>query len=248
MQTPTFRSRTVPEVLDAGFQMIRATYGQLALIALVITSPALVLQMLAGKDAVGGLATLLQGFLANYVVAAAVVLVSEAYLGRSIGTGEVLRRVASRFGSIWGAGFIRGFLLGFGLLLLVIPGIIALIVTFAMPMAVMVEGASSSDSFERSRALARENWGRIALTLGLTVVLQYVAVIGAGMMLGLLLGDTTTANVLVQVVATLMTPFPAVVGTVLYYDLRIRKEAFDIQMLVDAMGPGPVQETPAVAF
>jgi len=239
MEAPTFRARSVPEVLDAGFQMIRAKYGQLALLSLMIASPALVLRIFIGYGPGAQFVGLVQGFLANYVIAAAVVVVSEAYLGRSVEVGEVLERVGSRFGSIWGAAFIRGFLLILGLLLLVVPGIIAMIVTFAMPIVVMVEGVSSSDAFERSKDLAKDNWGRIALTLVLSVILQYLAVFGSGFVLGAVFGPTMTTVVLVQVIAVLLAPFPAVIGTVLYYDLRIRKEGFDIQMLMEAMHPTP---------
>ena len=228
--------------------MVRARYGQLALISLIIASPALVLRVFLAGGQGEGFATLVQGVLTNYVIAAAVVVVSEAYLGRTVEVGEVLERVGSRFGSIWGAAFIRGFFLLFGLLLLVIPGIIAMIVTFAMPIVVMVEGTSASDSFERSRNLARQNWGRIAMTLGVAVVLQYLAMFGSGFVLGAVFGATTTTQVLAQVVAVLMAPFPAVVGTVLYYDLRIRKEAFDIQMLMESMGGETTQRRRRFAF
>ncbi|HET7229068.1 MAG TPA: hypothetical protein VFJ16_03665 [Longimicrobium sp.] len=237
MEAPAFRSRTVPEVLDAGFQMIRGNYGQLAVLALVLASPALVLQFfLAGTEA-QRVVDLVQGLMGNYVTAATVVVVSEAYLGRSIETGDVLRRVGERFGSIWSAAWIRGFLLIFGLLLLVIPGIIAMIVTFAMPIVVMLEGASASESFDRSRALSKQNWGRIAFTLGLTVLMQYLGLFGGGVVLTVLFGPSVTSLMLVQVLVALLAPFPAVVGTVLYYDLRIRKEGFDIQMLMEAMEP-----------
>ncbi|HEX9937132.1 MAG TPA: hypothetical protein VGB15_08410 [Longimicrobium sp.] len=248
METPAFRSRPPSELLDAAFQMIRARYEQLALLALIITSPVMVLQVMVTSAQGQRWVTMLDGLLTNYVIAAAVVVVSEAYLGRTVEVGEVLKRVASRFGSIWGAAFIRGFFLILGLLLLVIPGIIAMIVTFAMPIAVMVEGASASESFERSRALAKENWGRIAVTLGLAVLLQFVAIFGAGFAVGAVLGPSIWTNLLVQVVATLLAPFPAVVGTLLYYDLRIRKEGFDIQMLMEQMGDGAGRRRYKFAF
>jgi len=76
----------------------------------------------------------------------------------------VLRAVFSRFGSVWGAALMKNLLVGFGLLLLVVPGVIAFIVTFAMVPAVLIEGASTSEAFDRSRALARGQWGRILAT------------------------------------------------------------------------------------
>jgi hypothetical protein len=131
MQAPAFRARSVPELLDAAFQVLRARYPQLLTAALVISLPAFVLDLVvpAEGDAV---VTLLHNFLLVYAGAAAVVIVSDAYLGQERSLGQVLRAVFSRFGSIWGVGLMKNLLIGFDLLLLVVPGVIGFIVTFAM--------------------------------------------------------------------------------------------------------------------
>lgn len=233
MEMPRFRARTVPELLDASFQVVRATFWELCLVSLAITWPALALQLVIDEQ-YAVFAVVLQNVLTNYATAAAVLIVSDAYLGREVSIGSALRRTFARFGSIFGAAWLRGFCIGIGLLLCVVPGIIAMIVTFAMPMAVVLEGASASESFDRSRALAKEQWGRIVGTYVLTYLLAFLAAIGVGI-LAALAGGEVAGQVADLLVGALLAPFVAVVGTLLYYDLRIRKEGFDIEMLVTAV-------------
>lgn len=252
MQAPIFRARAVPELLDAAFQVLRARYVQLAAATLVITFPALVIALAVPPEA-AAVATLAQSFLLMYAAAAAVIIVSDAYLGRERSLGQVLRAVFSRFGSIWGAAFMKNIMIGFGLLLLVVPGVIAFIVTFAMVPAVLIEGASASESFDRSRALARGHWGRILAAQLLAFALMYLAYFGAlfgvGILLGLMGGVSEgAAEFLGQAFMAAVYPLPATMTVLLYYDLRIRKEAFDVQMLIEAVPaaePAPAAPVPA---
>jgi hypothetical protein len=56
----------------------------------------------------------------------------------------------------------------------------------------------------------------------------------------------TTATVLASVIAT---PLSAAFVTVLYFDLRVRKEAFDLQLLADQIGVEPGEgASPAARF
>jgi len=240
MEIPRFRARTVPELLDAAFQVVRATFWDLVLVTLIITGPALVLQLVISEEWMPA-ATWLQNMLENYVTAAAVLIVSDAYLGREVSIGSALRRTFSRFGSIFGAAFVRGILVVLGFLACVVPAFIAMIVTFAMPMAVVLEGASAMQAYERSKTLARDQWGRIVITYVLTFVLALVAAIGLGVVTELV-GGEGIGRLVELLSGVLLAPFVAVVGTMLYYDLRIRKEGFDIEMLVaevDALEPPP---------
>jgi hypothetical protein len=252
MQVPAFRARSVPELLDAAFQVMRARYPRLLVAALVICSPAFVLDLLVPAEA-GKLTDAAHSLLLAYASAAAVVIVSDAYLGQERGLGDVLRAVLSRFGSIWGVGFMKNILVGFGLLLLVVPGILAFIVTFAMVPAVMLEGASTSQSFERSRALARGNKGRIFLTMVLSFTLMLFAYLGTLLAVGFLAGlaggiSEFGITLLSQVALTAAYPFIATVSVLLYYDARIRNEAFDIEMLMaDAQGLGPAEAEVSLA-
>jgi hypothetical protein len=230
-------------LLDAAFQMVRARFMELILVTLVIIFPALVLHLVLPPEwaAVG---TLFQSVLQNYATAAAVLIVADAYLGRGSDVKSVLRRTLDRFGSIFGAAFVQGFLIVLGVLLCIVPGIIAAIVTFAMPMAVVIEGASAMEAYERSNALARDQWGRIAGAYLLAFLLAFLASGGIGFA-ATLLGGSELGTVAEMLATVVFTPFTAVVGTLLYYDIRIRKEAFDLEMLLGAVD-GPAAPAPAM--
>jgi hypothetical protein len=130
-----------------------------------------------------------------------------------------------------------------GLVLLVVPGVIAYIVTFAMVPPVLIEGApTTGHAFDRSRALARGQWGRILATQALGLLLMYMAYFGMITLVNLASGlvggiGATAATLLPQLFLTALYPLPATITALLYYDVRIRNEAFDIQMLM-AEAPG----------
>jgi hypothetical protein len=244
MEIPRFRARTVPELLDAAFQVVRVTFWELILVTLIITGPALALQLILPEQWVP-LAAWFENVLENYVTAAAVLIVSDAYLGREVSIGSALTRTFTRFGSIFGAAFIRGFLIVLGFLACVVPAFIAMIVTFAMPMAVVLEGASAGGAYERSKTLARDQWGRIVITYVLAFVLALVAAIGLGVVTELAGAGDGVGRLVELLSGVLFAPFVAVVGTLLYYDLRIRKEGFDIQMLATELDTLVPAESPA---
>lgn len=229
-----FRARTVPELLDASFQVMRATFWELCLVTLVITWPAMVLQLLL-PEAWIPFAEGLDMVLGSYSTAATVLIVSDVYLGRGVDITAAMRRTLARFGAILGAALVRFLLVGLGLLACVVPGIIAMVVTFAMPIVVVLERCTAMEAFARSRALARDQWGRIVGAYVLTYVLALLMSLGAAAVLTLL-GGGTYARLVKILIGVIFHPFVAVVGTLLYYDLRIRKEGFDIEMLVTAVG------------
>ena len=241
MQAPAFRARSVPELLDAAFQVLRARYPQILTAALVTCLPAFVLGLVIPPEA-RVVATLAHSFLLAFAMGATVVIVSDAYLGQDRSLAEVLRAVFSRFGSILGVAVTRHLQVSLGLVLLVVPGVIAYIVTFAMVPVVLIEGASRDLAFERSRALARGQWGRILATQALGLLLMYMAYFGMVMLVNLVSGlvggiGETAATLLPQLFLTVLYPLPATIAALLYYDARIRNEAFDIQMLM-AQAPG----------
>lgn len=245
MEIPRFRARTVPELLDASFQVVRATFWELCLVTLIITGPALALQLAVPEEWIG-LAEWLQVVLESYSTAAVVLIVSDVYLGREVSIGSALKRTLARFGSILGAALVGGIVFVLGLLACLVPGIIVLIVIFAMPMAVVLEGCTAWDAFERSKNLARDHWGRIAVTYVLAYLLAFVASLGLGVV-AVLAGGAWMGRLFNVLGGAMFAPFVLVVGTLLYYDLRIRKEGFDIEMLVnevDALAPAAA-ETPA---
>lgn len=244
MTTAALRARSVGEILDLAFQLYRSRWKQMATATGILVLPLLVLQAIAPLDTL----PLLQ-FVSNLVFlaasAAVVVIASEAYMGRDVPASDAVRAAGRRFLSIWGAAIMQGILIVLGLLLLIIPGIIAMVVTFAMQQAIMIEGNTAGNSFERSRELARGHKMHILLTSVLSYIIVVFAMIGLGIVIGLAVPNIRVATLLNNVAMIAINPLYAVVGTVLYYDLRIRKEAFDVAVATEQLADAPNEPVPA---
>jgi len=110
--------------------------------------------------------------------------------------------------------------------------------------ACLLERLSAPEALKRSQSLSSQFLGRIFLVLLLT------AAMGAGL-LALLLAITwgklspTTGVVWsawsIFSALTLTSPIAMIAISLIYYDLRVRKEAFDLQLLMASIGQ-PLQE------
>lgn len=234
MNAPALRPRSIGEILDLGFQLYRSRWLQMSAATGVLVLPLLIMEAVAPLSALGLLERLGNLFFLA-ASAAVVVIASEAYRGREIAAVDAVRQVGRRFLSVWGAAIFQGILVGLGLFLLVVPGIIALALTFAMQQAVMIEGRTTDEAYQRSRALAQGEFKHILLTSVLAFAIAIFAMLGAGIALEYVVSDPRVWILAVNVVAIAVNPLAAVVSTVLYYDLRIRKEAFDVSVAADRL-------------
>jgi hypothetical protein len=97
----------------------------------------------------------------------------------------------------------------------------------------------------RSWQLTRDNWWRsfavlLVLTL-LTIVLYYAFAASVFWALNQLdsiseIALATLDTVFIVIVLALIYPLSASILAVLYYDLRVRKEGFDLQLLAQSIG------------
>lgn len=244
MNAPALRVRSVGEILDLACQLYRGRWRQMAAAAGMLILPLLVLLAVAPAWALPLLDWLSELF--HIAASAAVVVIaSEAYLGRQVSAAHAMRAVGRRVGSVWGAAIIQTILLGLGLLLLVVPVLVATAWTFAMQQAVMIEGRGAGEAFVRSRQLATGQWKHILLT---SAVMFLIVILGMGTFLLVLLRGVTDERLtflLVNIGMSVTNPLAAAVGTVLYYDLRIRREAFDVAVATERLADMHTKPVPA---
>jgi hypothetical protein len=250
MLTTALRPRSATEIVDASFRLCREHYGALATATIVIFAPALVIGLLLPADNTY-IRTLLQNLLTPVADGAAIAIVSGAYLGRDVDASTGLRALGGRVGPLIWASIMRNLLVIMGIFLLVIPGFIALAWTFAMPMAIILEGKSAGDSFSRARELAKGHVLRILGTLLLMLLIFFVIVITLGAAIGAIgamLGIGARAMTAIEELLFIL-PYPllSVTGTLLYYDLRIRKEGFDIDIMAQELAGVSSSASSAVA-
>ena len=122
---------------------------------------------------------------------------------------------------------------------------------FAASSIVCLEGIGYTAAMGRSRELVRGFGWRVFGFLFLTAMLQGVLIgpvsVAAEFLFPLLTESLALqfamSTTLQQVLGMIITPFFSTVLVLLYYDLRIRKEAFDLEVLARNLGKSPPPET-----
>jgi hypothetical protein len=230
------RPRSPTEIIDAAFQLLRFHYTPLVAVTAMFVLPPLLLRLVMPEE-LAIIPNLLSRILQSGSTGAVILLVSDVYLGRPADVGSAMRRAINRLGAIFWASVMQGLIVGLGLLLLIVPGIIWGAWAFAMPMVVVVENLGASASFDRSKALARGEVWRILKTLVVTYLVFYLVVIAMIAVISAVAGDLSgrASDLVFGILSILFYPAVATVATLLYYDLRIRKEGFDLEVMAMAL-------------
>jgi hypothetical protein len=107
------------------------------------------------------------------------------------------------------------------------------------PIVVLESLNSSSDALGRSWSLTRDFRLKIFGIFVVTGLMVYLPVIVIAALGGYLVGATPLAGQAFEVVAAalpiVLTPLLSCVLTLVYYDLRVRREGFDLQVLSDQL-------------
>jgi len=199
----------------------------------------------------GGAMALVLAFAVIYLVAvplaqgALIWAISKRYLGQPIGIGEAYRVVVDKLGHIVLAIILTSLVVSAGMLACFIPGIVfAFMFSFTIP-EVVLGNRTAVDAMKRSWELAAYDFWKVVLTL--VVLGLLVAVIGTALgapfqgvaMIPVSPDKMTLLSTLSGgmrgLIQVILQPVQIVGTILLYYDLRIRKEGFDIQLLAEAM-------------
>jgi hypothetical protein len=180
--------------------------------------------------------------------AATVIAVSNLHLGRPVSIASAFRALKGRIFVVCLVTFVVGLTIGVvsvaTFFLLCIPGIyLALCWSVAVPVTVL-ESADLGTAMSRSRALTKGDRGRIFVVyvLYFALVLVFSAIWEiAGMALnlsggGTLASPTMAMQILLQiggfVTQGFVGPLITIALALIYYDERVRKEAFDIEHMI----------------
>jgi uncharacterized membrane protein len=277
MSEVDLRPMTLGEVLDRTFKLYRSNFwlfaGIIALPFLVlfvinigiasvapglrggaasaVPSPGLLASMIGGGLTFG----LLYLFLLGAAQAATVFAVSDLYLGRSTGLRECYKRVGGKAFRVILILILTALIVIVGFLLLIIPGFILLCRTAISVPVSMLEDSKSIRSIERSMELTKGYAGQMFVIFLMVWVLTWlVAVIFQTPFAFLMQAQHTVSfgTLLLQhlssfVSQVLVGPIATIAFSLMYYNLRVRKEAFDIQHLMASLGPNPSPNAPSAA-
>ena len=240
--TYELRALSTGEVLDAAITLLKRNFALLLGVAVVCegipTAIEVYVDLAGGASANPGL-TLLDRLLSLVggvlVTGATVRVVSEAYLGQTPLFSDAMRFAFSKFGNILGANILSGLVTVLAALLLIVPGIIVACGYSVASAAAALESGSGSDALKRSWGLTKGfKWKALWLwvvSIGLILVLYLGAGTLAGLLNGVIGGVDALVALLGAAISLLIYPLISCVFTVFYYDLRVRKEGFDLEML-----------------
>jgi hypothetical protein len=222
-----------------------------------------------------GISALIQGAVYLVSTAACFKAIADAYLGTEPAAGRSLRfglRRVPRLLALYVVYF-AAFFAVFGmvgalaaaagpavlvLLLVLIPlGIYVGNCWSLSTPALLFEDAGPFTALRRSWALVRGSWWRV---LGILLVGVLLVSVLAGVLQGIIVlipaalaGGNELALAIVTVIAgtvagTLTTPFTAAIFSLVYFDQRVRREGFDLELLASGIGePAPDPSSATVA-
>jgi len=252
----TLRPLSLGALLDETFGIYRKNFllfagisaiPNLALLALQLAGSSIIgakpAGVIAGLAALGSwVATL---FVSSIATAASTLGVSDIYLDTPTSIAACFSRIAPKAVRVSYASFIVGLIVGFGALLCVIPGIYwAGVYGIAIP-AVVLENITGNESLARSRVLTEGSVGRVIIVYFLTSIFTVAMVLALDAAATALWSTVfhgtgvVTEEVLQQILTALgeilFGPVTAIALTLVYYDQRMRKEAFDIEHMMSLM-------------
>ena len=178
-------------------------------------------------------------FASPIVSAASTHAISELYLGRSVDIRAAFRVGFKLFFKLVGTSFLMMLIVILGLLLLILPGLYLAFAYMLVYQVVVIEGRSGMRALNRSRELAKQNLLRI---LGIYVVALLLSLVLSSVV-GLVLGGIPVVGVVANgIVQAVFTAYWSACFVLLYFDIRCRKEAFDLEHLanvVEGQTPAP---------
>ena len=173
--------------------------------------------------------------------------VAAAYLGERPDWRASLGFVGRRLHSLLWVTFLSYVLGALALFALIVPGVWLFIAwTVAVP-ALLMEGIRGRKALGRSFRLVKGRWWP---TFGIVLLGSLLAGVVTGVLtaafegLVFVAGESAVVRFLASAIGgtlgqLLVTPFTAAFVTVLYFDLRVRKEGFDLQLLAERIGVAP---------
>ena len=243
--------RGIGELLSAALQLYRRHWRTLMAIAAVVVVPLTLLQYGIGHwvrshgqqlhdqaevstsfwaAASASLLAALVGLLLYQVLTGAITrTIATEVAGQDLGVEQSYRFGFARLGPILVVTILVGLATLLGLIVFIIPGIYIGVRLAVSIQALVVEGKRGTEAMRRSWDLVGGHWWHAAFTLLVAALITGVvnAVITAPFS-----ADAWFIQGVAAAVATIVTlPFGALVGVLLYVDLRARKERLDLDTL-----------------
>lgn len=253
MTLAELRPLSTGEILDNAFGLYRRHFAPLVVIVLVVSAVPTILELYVqasggflARPVLGMLTGLLNIVLSAIGTAAAVFIVSDSYLGRPVDAWDALSRAVPYIARVVVLSILTTLVVGLGFMFFLVPGVIFLSALVVSTQAlVLEENRSPTEAMGRSWQLTKgSRWKVLALVVVTAIIVAIPSMAGGIAAAFLVTGPAVLtdlpmgwylAMVIGAVVQLLLYPLMYSVLTVLYYDLRVRKEGFDLEVLAQAL-------------
>jgi hypothetical protein len=264
MERPILKPLRVPELLDKAFQIYRGNAILLMGIATLVHFPLAVLHFVNVKylDASRLIESASNFFLSPFASLALTVAISEIYLGRQASIKAAFSQSRKKYWSVMGNILLFSLAIGvpYAILVLMASGgistlIVGLIILAPLLIylvtrwslyqaAVVLDDGSSAGGLKHSWSLTEGYFWRVFGTSFaaylITLLFSYLPAIFINYIFSRLLNmpvDLTSlaVNSFQRLIAIFIYPLSIGVNVLIYYDLRIRKEGFDLIAMTDEL-------------
>ena len=238
-------------MIDATFQLLRRNAAAFFTMSAMLTIPNTILQWIflrpmlrqpqtftSGGAGLGGfwisfLGTLLLSAIFHTAMMTAA---SDSYLGKPVAVADDLTRALPKVITIFFAYIVTSFCVGFAVLGFIVGSIYVALMLFAVPTVIIFENAGITSAMSRSANLSKGLKGHIFLTYFLAGAVGAVGYIIVTLIASMLASISTSVQLIVQALGyTIIVPIFPITAVLMYYDARIRKEGFDIQLMAQAV-------------
>ena len=264
---PVLRPLSTSELLDRTFHLYRkrflvfvsiAAIPQLIVLALRLWNAAsLTPQRFGNLSWIAILAGLTSWVALEFSVAATTIAVSNLHLERPVSVSGAFAGAKDSVLRVIVISLVIALASSLGLLLFIVPGILLwLMWSISMPVTVLEGGWFTS--MARSMKLTQGSRGRIfviyllLILLGVVVGFMFQAPLGVLLVVfrkqspTMLPTIAVVSSIVSFITTSLVGPIGAIAATLIYYDQRVRKEGFDLQLMMASLKPDS-QATAAAA-
>jgi hypothetical protein len=274
-----FEPMTVGMVLDKAFRLYTQNFLLMFGITAVLNIPLLVVSLLPQlvtydprspiAFGIAGLLLALVSLVTVFVIyplatGAVTKAVSDKYLGNRVTIGDALREAWGCVGNLLLTQWVAGIIVIFGLILLIVPGVLWMLSYALIAPVVIIEASDRkqrkvysltgesrtvpiimdrTDIRRRSWDLVKGNRGKVFIIFAIIFIMNVLLSGGCSWITSLIFDPASRMRLPIQttlnnIISLFVSPLQTIAITLLYYDFRIRKEGFDLEMLSQAMG-GP---------
>ncbi len=251
------------EIIGAAFQLLFRHFFKLTFLSLIVLAINLIVSFSIllvsiltpeiGRSFISFVTlfsvSIMLGVVITQLSAATLLATSNAILGRPVRIWRVLGQIFSinLFGRLLLASLVIAIIVMFGYVLLIIPGLVLIVLYSFTSHVLVLEKLDVPDAMTRSRKLVSGEFWHVVWIMFLSAILSLLLTLIPLLVAGFVInsGDPMVlifAGLLYLIALLIVSPFYTLVLTLLYYDLRARKENYNEEVLAEELGYEPLAE------